>query len=126
MHENQTFEDKRQLESKVATLQELLEAMERTVIEQSMRLQEALSLAHRVSLAKSEFLSNMSREIQTPMNAVLGMADLLAETRLSAEQRQYLDMMVANGHFSPILSIPFWIWRGSIAAGYNSSIPSSV
>lgn len=98
MHENQTFGDKRQLQSKVATLQELLEAMERTVIEQSIRLQEALSLAHRVSLAKSEFLSNMSREIQTPMNAVLGMADLLAETRLSAEQRQYLDLMVANGH----------------------------
>ena len=50
------------------------------------------------SRAKSEFLSSMSHEIRTPMNAVLGMADLLTETKLSGEQRRYLDVMVANGN----------------------------
>jgi CheY-like chemotaxis protein len=50
------------------------------------------------SKAKSEFLSSMSHEIRTPMNAVLGMAELLADTGLSAEQRRYLDIMVANGN----------------------------
>jgi PAS domain S-box-containing protein len=50
------------------------------------------------SRAKSEFLSSMSHEIRTPMNAVLGMADLLTETKLTAEQRRYIDVMVANGN----------------------------
>ena len=50
------------------------------------------------SRAKSEFLSSMSHEIRTPMNAVLGMADLLTETKLSGEQRRYVEVMVANGN----------------------------
>ncbi len=50
------------------------------------------------SRAKSEFLSSMSHEIRTPMNAVLGMADLLTETKLTGEQRRYIDVMVANGN----------------------------
>lgn len=40
--------------------------------------------------AKTDFLSNMSHEVRTPLNGVIGMSELLAQTRLDEEQRSYI------------------------------------
>jgi PAS domain S-box-containing protein len=45
------------------------------------------------SRAKGEFLANMSHEIRSPMNGVMGMTGLLLETKLSAEQREYAEIV---------------------------------
>lgn len=53
--------------------------------------------AEAASQAKSRFLATVSHEIRTPLNGVLGLAQLLAATRLDAEQASYVEAIAASG-----------------------------
>ncbi len=66
-------------------------------------LAEARDAAQAASSAKSQFLANMSHEIRTPLNGVIGLAQAMSKTDLSAGQREMLDLIQSSGRTLQVL-----------------------
>ena len=80
------FSDETGRPSEVAVLARDITALKRNELE----LLKAKEQAEHSLKVKEGFLANMSHEIRTPMNGVIGMVDLLINTKLDAEQRDYI------------------------------------
>lgn len=74
-----------------------------SMLDVSVRVREAAFLAEqkdraeKEALAKEQFFAMMSHEMRTPLNGVLGLAEILADTKLSGEQRRHLAVLRESG-----------------------------
>ena len=82
-----------QLEAFNTQLTHTNEALEKT----QKDLERALQEAEAATRAKSQFLANMSHELRSPMNGVIGMAELLLDSRLDGDQREFVRTIIRSG-----------------------------
>lgn len=62
-------------------------------------LQKAVNLANEANQAKSDFLSRMSHDMRTPMNAIIGMTNLAKDEKDPKVKQEYLDSINQTSHF---------------------------
>lgn len=69
---------------------------EKKLGEYTQALEEAKRLSDKSSEVKTKFISNLSHELRTPMNGLMGMVQLLENTDLSPMQQEYIDVIASS------------------------------
>lgn len=87
----------KQQQQDLATYASHLEEAKLRIELQASELRLAGELAEAASSAKGEFLANMSHEVRTPLNAILGMTELVLESPLEPEQQEMLKVVRSSG-----------------------------
>ena len=95
--------EQRRNAAELARAKEAAEAANRELIAANRNLEETGRLAREMadraealSAAKSDFLANMTHEVRTPLNGILGMTGLALETQLQSDQREYLELVKSS------------------------------
>jgi signal transduction histidine kinase/CheY-like chemotaxis protein len=86
------------LEASRVEIQRHQDLLEERICQRTEELEEATRQALSASQAKGEFLANMSHELRTPMTGVLGMIDIVLDSRLTEEQREQLETSQRCAH----------------------------
>jgi PAS domain S-box-containing protein len=84
------------LHGKIATIGTLKNVTKQKVYEKE--LIKSKEEAEKATLSKSMFIAGVSHEIRNHMNSIIGISDVLAETSLTVEQRDFLDVIQVSGN----------------------------
>ena len=90
------LENAQKLNEKLIEEKHNVEKKELVQLRLIQRLKKARAEAESANKAKSEFLANISHEVRTPLHAVIGMTELLIETKLDKDQRYYTDTLYSS------------------------------